>query len=443
MMRYQERDIVVIRDSEILEKMLTFKKVMHGCPSIFSIELHHGGNFINFPNIRYTNGQARYFDVVDIDEFYAHELDLMMREIGYDSTEIMCYHFCLPNEGFDFGIRALGSKDYVHNCSQYVTHKKLIKVYTENRKMNFFTYFMSPKGPRRVIIEEIGNEEPSRPAFHVVSYQVVTSFQNEVDEGYLGLTLTFLQGSSCSIKLNLDWEVANEIPTNIHIDDDLMTNFQPLNGLKDQDNIPFHAKILFLSMMIEDKRVLVIWSLKVKTVKTKMFTGCHSLGGQRNEESDQEEDVEVIDNDAWDSLSDDSGDNRKIMQMIKDLGKQKLCSAGEVKNVALHVGQKYKAKNELKYKVYFHDLETRRNISFTKNYKSRLTTICDDIVVVNASGVSGPTSGKNVKDKDVNCEKVKCTWRLHASRSNVEDYWFIKTYNHKHTASKHKKSDIV
>nr|KAJ0216937.1 hypothetical protein LSAT_V11C300106760 [Lactuca sativa] len=27
---------------------------------------------------------------------------------GYNGTEIMYYHFRLPNEGFDFGLRALG-----------------------------------------------------------------------------------------------------------------------------------------------------------------------------------------------------------------------------------------------------------------------------------------------------------------------------------------------
>nr|KAJ0226076.1 hypothetical protein LSAT_V11C100024470 [Lactuca sativa] len=90
---------------------------MDGYPNIFSIELHHGGSFTKFPNIRYINGQVRYFDVVDIDEFYVHELDLMMRELGYDGTEIMYYHFRLPNEGFDFGLRALSNDDDVRNLS--------------------------------------------------------------------------------------------------------------------------------------------------------------------------------------------------------------------------------------------------------------------------------------------------------------------------------------
>nr|KAJ0185969.1 hypothetical protein LSAT_V11C900486260 [Lactuca sativa] len=34
-----------------------------------------------------------------------------MRELRYDGTEIMYYPFCLPNEGFDSGLRALDNDD--------------------------------------------------------------------------------------------------------------------------------------------------------------------------------------------------------------------------------------------------------------------------------------------------------------------------------------------
>ena len=32
-----------------------------------------------------------------------------------------------------------------------------------------------------------------------------------------------------------------------------------------------------------------------------------------------------------------------------------------------------------------------------------------------------------------NASGIQCPWRLHASRSTVEDYWFIKTYKQKHS----------
>nr|KAJ0225045.1 hypothetical protein LSAT_V11C100021880 [Lactuca sativa] len=440
------------------------QEVYDGYPNIFSIELHHGWSFIKFPNIRYINGQVRYVDVVEIDEFYVLELDLMMRQIGYDGTQIMYYLFRLPNEGFDFGLRALGNDDDVHNLSRYVIHNKMIKVYTEHGEMNLLTYFMSPTGPRRVIIEDMDNQDPLRPS-------------SPVGEGDLGLALTLYKSatpefsrskgwkhskgaSSCSRNLNLDWDGGektmargevdkgkdvepmhpefvvvdaekevnkeidvneeldmnksngdgvegfpdeghrvvmdndpqgvNEFSTNINIDDELMRNFQPFEGFEDQDSIPFNGfegqdnipfndewrqeepdDIEFENQNSEDEdsNFMIYEDNIIEDVEVDMedfnptidteaeFNGCQSLGGQRNENSDAEEDVEVIDNDKWESLSDNSGDNRKRREMIKELGKQTLCSAGEVHKVAFHIRKKYKAKKELKDKVDLHDLE--------------------------------------------------------------------------------------
>ncbi|CAI9293924.1 unnamed protein product [Lactuca saligna] len=483
-------------------EIVNIQEVYDGYPNIFSIELHHGGSFTKFPNIRYINGQVRYFDVVDIDEFSVHELDLMMRELGYDGTEIMYYHFRLPNEGFDFGLRALGNDDDVRNLSRYVTHNnKMIKVYTEHGQTNLLTYFMSPTGPRRVIIEDMEKQDSIRPSSPVVAHEVVTPIQIDVGEGDLGLALTLYKSATPEFsrskvdaekELNKEIDVneeldvnksngegvegfadegyrvvmdndpqgVNEFSTNINIDDELMKNFQPFEGFEDQDSIPFNGfegqdNIPFndewrqeepddiefenqnsededSDFMIDEDNIIEDVDVDMEDFNLNIDTEAEFNGCQRNEDSDEEDDLEVIENDEWDSLSDDSGDNRKRREMIKELGKQTLCSAGEVHKVAFHIGQKYKAKKELKDKIDLHALETRRNISFTKNDKSRLTAVCDGTVVLNASGVGGPTSGKKVKGKDVNSDKVKCTWKLHASRSSEQDYWFIKTYNQKH-----------
>ncbi|CAI9262009.1 unnamed protein product [Lactuca saligna] len=55
----------------------------------------------------------------------------------------------------------------------------------------------------------------------------------------------------------------------------------------------------------------------------------------------------------------------------------------------------------------------------------------------------GPTSGKKVKGKDVNSDKVKCTWKLHASRSSEQDYWLLRPIIRNTSASKHEKSDLA
>lgn len=68
--------------------MLTFVSFSFedGYPNMLFIKLHPGGSFTKFPSIRYINGAVRNFDVVGIDEFSVHELDLIMGELGYDGT---------------------------------------------------------------------------------------------------------------------------------------------------------------------------------------------------------------------------------------------------------------------------------------------------------------------------------------------------------------------
>ena len=157
--------------------------------------------------------------MVDIEEFSVHEMDSIMLDLGYVVLSVIYYHFRLPNEGLDFGLRALGNDDDVRNLSKYVSENKMIKVYTEHGETTLVTYFMSPNGPRRVIIEEIEDEEPPQPVSPTLGLHLVES---EVCKGKVGLTLASygsftpklsrgrgwkpIQGSlSCSKKLCLDW----------------------------------------------------------------------------------------------------------------------------------------------------------------------------------------------------------------------------------------------
>lgn len=78
-------------------------------------------------------------------------------------------------------------------------------MYTEHGETTLVTYFMSPNGPRRVIIEEIEDEEPPQPVSPTVGLTLARygSFTPKLSRGR-GWKPT--QGSSsCSKKLCLDW----------------------------------------------------------------------------------------------------------------------------------------------------------------------------------------------------------------------------------------------
>ncbi|CAI9282593.1 unnamed protein product [Lactuca saligna] len=146
------------------------------------------------------------------------------------------------------------------------------------------------------------------------------------------------------------------------------------------------------------------------------------------------EDIKVIDNDRWDSLDEGSDDERKRICVLENLAKEKRCNLGNVHKASFYVAQKFKSKKDLKEKIDMHALETRRNLYYKKKEKLRLRALYIGVLpVMNVSGVVGLNTKSKSKDKEVNSDKVNCSWFLHTSRSNTESPWFVRTLNYNHT----------
>ncbi|XP_052624735.1 uncharacterized protein LOC128132269 [Lactuca sativa] len=79
------------------------------------------------------------------------------------------------------------------------------------------------------------------------------------------------------------------------------------------------------------------------------------------------EDMEVINNEEFESLDEGSDQDRERRAIIKNLRKEKRCSLGAVHKQYFSVGDKFNSKNELKEAVDLHALESRRNLFFKKN----------------------------------------------------------------------------
>nr|KAJ0214127.1 hypothetical protein LSAT_V11C400164800 [Lactuca sativa] len=105
------------------------------------------------------------------------------------------------------------------------------------------------------------------------------------------------------------------------------------------------------------------------------------------------EDMEVINNEEFESLDEGSNQDRERRALIKNLGKEK-----------------------------------------------RLRAQCRGVVPVINKGQVGtqPTTSKS-KGKEVKTQKETCGWYIHASRSNPESDWFIRTLNQTHTCLKTRK----
>ncbi|CAI9259243.1 unnamed protein product [Lactuca saligna] len=58
-----------------------------------------------------------YVDMVDIEEFSIHEMDAIMKGLGYSIPPVIYYHFRVPKGDMHFGLRALGNDEDVLNLA--------------------------------------------------------------------------------------------------------------------------------------------------------------------------------------------------------------------------------------------------------------------------------------------------------------------------------------
>nr|KAJ0210119.1 hypothetical protein LSAT_V11C400224430 [Lactuca sativa] len=88
---------------------LDLDKDYNGHGNFFTLKIHHGGFFSKFPGRKYVEGRLAFYDFVDTDLFSVHDLNDMIREIGYSADDTMYYHYRIPNLDLDFGLKALGN----------------------------------------------------------------------------------------------------------------------------------------------------------------------------------------------------------------------------------------------------------------------------------------------------------------------------------------------
>ena len=114
-------------------------------------------------------------DELDTDEFSVHEIDSIVEDLGNDGHKVMFYHFLKPDTDLDYGLQPLGSDQDVLFMAKYVEEgHKLIDIYVEHEKTNPDLYFTSPLKHKRVVIEQIEDDEhPSRAGITPVARKLV------------------------------------------------------------------------------------------------------------------------------------------------------------------------------------------------------------------------------------------------------------------------------
>ncbi|KAJ0472728.1 hypothetical protein HanOQP8_Chr15g0569131 [Helianthus annuus] len=98
----------------------------------FTLEFHHGGKFSDFSNLRYEGGNLTYIDKVNSDLFSVNIMNDMLISLGYSEEDIVTYHFKIPGEDLDLGLRPLGTDSDALKLIKYAETTKVIEVYVEH-----------------------------------------------------------------------------------------------------------------------------------------------------------------------------------------------------------------------------------------------------------------------------------------------------------------------
>ncbi|CAI9301373.1 unnamed protein product [Lactuca saligna] len=155
----------------LLDKLFNAKVAYDGHLTLFTIKLYHRGEFTKFLDVQYIDGSVNYVDMVNIETFSVHELDIIMKGSRYGVPPVIYYHFLVPGGDFHFSLKPLGNDDDLRTFSQYVRDHKIMRVYTEHGETKLLTYFMNPKPVRKVNIVQMDeideNDDNKNPTAEV------------------------------------------------------------------------------------------------------------------------------------------------------------------------------------------------------------------------------------------------------------------------------------
>ncbi|CAI9286008.1 unnamed protein product [Lactuca saligna] len=268
-----------------------------GHPTMFSIRMHHGGEFTSFPGRKYIRGKQTFVDLLDIDTFSVHDIDEMMEDLGYASIgKPLYYHFQRPLGDLDFGLFALASDEDVRYLGSFVAKHKLIEVYIEHDKTTLHTYLMSPTHSK-VRITEI-TEPPSCSKRLFLEWHSTPAVDLEDDMDHMEKE----SGNDPTPTGHLEKDLGNDATLTDHMENDLgndatLTDHMENDLVNDANDFDFEMNI--------DKDVE--W-----------------VGGSSNtvvDEGTQDEALEVINTDffASDSSSDEgiNGQRKKSIRAIQ------------------------------------------------------------------------------------------------------------------------------
>ncbi|GKC68953.1 hypothetical protein Tco_1114836, partial [Tanacetum coccineum] len=298
--------------------------------------LNYAGFFTESPGKTYVNEDFSFFDCIDIDEFLIHELNDMVKKLGFNGKTIMYYSFIKPDMNLDNGLYALGNDDDVRRMVECVIMELPDSVKPKNAPQ-------SKIKPRRAI------------------------------------------SGSCAKKLMLDWK-----HNDANVIGESSSRNEDENETEDENRDDDSSD---RDELVDEKNELVDVAVDMDHFN---IANTNTIGNEDTPEfnADLEFDIgiDVIDNEEFESASNEDGIDMIRKRRIKQLKKQ------------------------IKDLVHKHSIETRRELYLKNNDKVRVMTECRGTIhVFNNSSDVGPSQVKRSSQGDESSQSVKWTKRKIAS----------------------------
>nr|KAJ0188756.1 hypothetical protein LSAT_V11C900480270 [Lactuca sativa] len=380
-----------------------------GHSTIFSVRLHHGGQFTKFSGRKYIKGKQNYVDLLDIDTFSIHDIDEMMEELGHiDSDQtLLYYHFLRPFGDLDFGLFALGSDQDVHHLGMYVANHKLIDVYIEHGKTNLHTYSMSPN-PSKVKIVEI--KEP--PA---CSKQLFLEWNDSPIEHESVPDLTKVENDS---HLDKEPSLVDHIDFEMNVENEDDYDGSGHNNGSGSDEFDDDSESQDSDFFIDEDNLIHDVDVDMKDFHMNIDKDVEWVGGSSESnvpEDTQQGDLEVINTEVLlsGSSSDEANDGkrRKTIRAIQRAYENDAALVSE----PFYIFQTFSSSKDFKTQVKLHSIRTRREIQLEKNDTNRVRFVCKGTI---------PNLATN--------EEEKCPWVIYCSKWKRDIDWMVKTYTKEH-----------
>ncbi|CAI9293936.1 unnamed protein product [Lactuca saligna] len=331
-----------------------------GHPTMFSIRMHHGGEFTSLPGRKYIRGKQTFVDLLDIDTFSVHDIDEMMEDLGYASIgKPLYYDFQRPLGDLDFGLFALASDEDVCYLGSFVAKHKLIEVYIEHDKTTLHTYLMSPTHSKVRITEITEPPSCSKRLFLEWHSTPAVDLEDEMDHmekesgndptptGHLEKDL-----GNATLTDHMENDLGNDATLTDHMENDLVNDANDFGkfGELESDNDESDDSDFFVDI----ENILDDINVDMQDFEMNIDKDVEWVGGSSNtvvDEGTQDEALEVINTDflASDSSSNEgiNGQRKKSVRAIQREHENDEALVSE----SFYIFQKFGSAKEFKDKV--------------------------------------------------------------------------------------------